>query len=81
MLCEHRPGNMASLSFIEIFSLMAEELHQCHSCPSNCITFTLHLTSCSQLHAFSSCAFKEPDLAARQAVEFAEGREERKVGS
>lgn len=82
MLCEHKPGNMASLSFMEIFALMiAEELHQYHSCTSNCITFAPYLTSFSQLHTFSSCAFKEQDLAARQAVEFADGREERKVGS
>lgn len=39
-------SSMAPLSSIERFSLMiAEKLHQYHSCTSNCITFALHLDS------------------------------------
>lgn len=81
MLSEHEPGNMASLSFTEIFSLMiAAELcwYITHAQVIELLLLLVLLHFPDSTH-ISSCAFKEQDLAARQAVEFAE--EERKVGS
>lgn len=74
MLCEHEPGDMALLSFIETVPLMMAEGTLLVSLLR---LISVHFSS-SSAH-ISSCAFKEQDLASRQAVEFAEGERRGKL--